>query len=386
MPYSFPYILLVLFFLGVTVIQLGFPLDEKSRKFLNYFVIIAYILFFGYRGFIATDWINYYTFFKDLSTDFSSALNKSTFEPGFVVYSVLIKNFFSSYEAFQLINTLIHVLLVVVFIKRYLSIKYHSLAFAVFFVFNGFILETNLLRNFMAILIFLLSLPYIEKRKPIKYFSCILIGVMFHWTSILYAPLYFFLHKKMEIRFFLMIFIIGSFIYLIQFEYIKPIIGFVAKLLPESNSVKIQYYLQQKMYSGTNGLTFGYFERALIFFLILFYYKKITDNKSNVLFVNSFIIFMVLYLYFYEIRIVQERIGSNFVYSYWILIPLVIHEIEKNFKILSFLFISLLLIAKIHLATNYIFYDYDSFLFGNSKTHDERLDIYNKNKHIIEKE
>lgn len=385
MLYSSPYILLIFFFLSIAALQLGVPIEEKSRRYINYSILIAYLLFFGFRGFIATDWINYFTYFKNLPTDFTLALNISPYEPGFVVYSVLIKKIFSSYEAFQFINTLTNVLLLNLFLKRYLPTKHHALALAVFVAFNGFILEINLLRNFKAILIFLLSLQYIENRKPIKYFICILIAILFHWTSILYIPLYFFLHRKIDIRLFLTVFILGTFIYSIQFEYIKPVIEFIASLLPENSSVKIQYYLEQKMYSGTNGLTFGYFERALLFFLILFHYKKITANKSNILFVNSFIIFITLYLYFYEVRIVQERIGSIFVYSYWIIIPVVIYEIEKNFKLLLVFFIALLLITKIHLATNYIFYDYDSFLFGKSKTYQERLNTFNKNKSIIEK-
>lgn len=385
MPYSLPYILFVIFFLCFAFIQLGIPFEEKSRKFLNFILIISYVLFFGFRGFIATDWINYYDYFKNISTELNLALKYNFFEPGFITYSVLIKKISTSYESFQLINTITNIILLHIFIKRYLPTKYHALAYVVFIVFNGFILEINLLRNFKAILILLLALQHIENREPIKYFLYVLLAISFHWTGILFIPLYFFLHKKIDIRIYVLIFVFGTVIYFLQIEYIKPTILNISKLLPENIAIRIQYYLEQKTYAGSNGLTFGYIERAFIFFITLFYFKKITLNKSNILFVNSFVIFIVLYLYFYEMRIIQERIGGIFIYSYWILIPIIIHEIEKNFKILLTIGISLLLILKIHLATNYIFYDYDSFLFGTSKSYKERLIIFNKNKSIIEK-
>lgn len=385
MQYSLPYILLVIFFLLISIIQLGLPLDIKSRKLLNYFVIIAYILFFGFRGFIATDWMNYSNFYKDLPSDFSKVLNNGSFEPGFVVYSFLIKLVSVKYEIFQLLNTITNIILLNIFFKRYLNEKYYALGFAVFVVFFGYIFEINLLRNFKSLLIFLLSLKYIENRDWLKYYLCILLALMFHWTSIIFIPLYFFLHKKIDIKILLWIFAIGTAIYLFQIEYIKPIIKSFSILLPIDANEKITGYLESKSFGGSYGLTFGYFERTLITFLILFYYKKITSNKSNILFVNSFLIFNVFYLYFSEVSIIIVRMASIFAFSYWILIPQLLLHIEKKLKLVFVVFFGLLLVIKIHIATNNLFFEYDSFLSSKVKTQKERLEIYKKNKRIIER-
>lgn len=385
MPYSLPYILLIFFFLGISIVQFGISFDEKSRKYLNFLVIVAYILFFGFRGYIATDWMNYYNSFKVLPTDFFHALKASPFEPGFVVYMLLVKKIFSNYEMFQLLNTVTNIILLHIFFKRYLNAKYYALGFAVFIAFFGYVFEINLLRNFKALLIFLLSLRYIENRDWFRYFLCILLALLFHWTSIVFLPLYFFLHKKIDIRIFIGIFVVGTFVYLFQFEYVKPIIKSFSKLLPLSNGEKISGYLESDIFGGSYGLTFGYFERTLITFLILFCYKSITSFKSNILFVNSFLIFIVFYLFFSEVSIIIVRMASIFAYSYWIIIPLIIMNIHKNTKPIIFIFISLLVIAKIHMATNSLFYDYDSILSKNHKTYEERIKIYDKNKKILYK-
>lgn len=385
MQYSIPYILFLFFILFVSVLQLGINLEEKTRKYINFQVIVAYVLFLGFRGFIATDWINYYPLFKNLPTNIILALKENNFEDGFIIYSVLIKNFFTSYTSYQLINTLTDICLLHVFFRKYLPTKYYALGFAVLLAFNGLIFELNLLRNFKALLIFLLALPYLEQRKPFKYFTLMIIALSFHWSSVVFFPLYFFLHKKIPMKIFALTLFVGIFIYLLQIEYIKPVITFFSILLPADMSSKVLGYLNSSIYGESYGLTFGFFERILTAFFLLFYYNKIQIDKANILFVNSFFIFISLFFYFSEVNIVLQRVAGNFAYSYWILIPILIQKTERHTKPFLTVFFVLLIIAKMYLITNIVVYDYDSFLFGKSKSYEQRLDIFQKNKKTIER-
>ncbi|MEI6752665.1 MAG: EpsG family protein [Paludibacter sp.] len=378
MQYSFPYIIHIFFILSLASIQLGLPLEEKTRKFFNFIGVISYVLFYGFRGFIATDWIIYYEFFKNIHISDILTFKDTGFESGFILYTQIIKTFSESYIVFQLINTLTNIFLLHLFFKKYLPIKYYLFGLAVFLVFFGSGLEINLLRNFKAILIFLLALPFIENRKPVKYFSIIFIAILFHWSSIVYLPLYFFLHKKISIKIFLFIFISGSVIYILQIEYITPLIKMFSTLLPSEMSQKVLAYLNTNMYAKSYGLTVGFFERTFTTLLILFYYKKISSNKTNILFINSFLIFIALFLFCSETSIILKRVTINFAFSYWILIPIIIQQVEKNFKPIIALFFALFFMLKMHLMMNNILYDYDSFLFGNSKSYNERYEIYNK--------
>jgi len=385
MQYSLPYIIFIVFILGIAAFQLGMPIEEKSRKYINFTVVLAYVLFLGFRGFIATDWINYYPFFKDLPTDFSLALKKNSYETGFVLYSVLIKKISTDYVFFQLINTLTNLCLLQLFFKRYLPVKYYALGFAVFLVFYGNGLEISLLRNFKAILLFLIALPYIEHRKPFKYFFLVIIAFFFHWSSIFYFPLYFFLHKKIPIKIFLITFILGSLVYLLHIQYISPIIKLTTTILPQGISEKVLIYMGSEIFTKSYGLTFGFFERTITAFLVLFYYNKIQTNRSNILFVNSLYIYISLYLFCSEITIVLERVACIFAFSYWILIPAIVQNAERKIKPLLTFFFALLIISKMYMTTNSIFYDYDSFLLGKSKTYNERYEIFKKNNYIINK-
>lgn len=378
MQYSFPYIIHIFFILSLASIQLGLPLEEKTRKYFNFIGVTSYVLFYGFRGFIATDWIIYYEFFKNIHISYILTFKDTGFENGFILYTQIIKTFSESYIVFQLINTLTNIFLLHLFFKKYLPIKYYLFGLAVFLVFFGSGLEINLLRNFKAILIFLLALPFIENRKPVQYFSIIFIALLFHWSSIVYLPLYFFLHKKISIKIFLLIFISGSVIYILQIEYITPIIKLFSTILPTEMSQKVLAYLNTNLYAKSYGLTVGFFERTITTLLILFYYKKISTNPTNILFINSFLIFIALFLFCSETSIILKRVTINFAFSYWILIPIIIQQVEKKLKPIIALFFALFFIIKMHLMMNNILYDYDSFLFGNSKSYNERYEIFNK--------
>jgi len=384
MPYSLPYVLFVLFLLVIGVVQLGIPLDQKSRRMLNGLVIIAYVCFFGFRGFIATDWINYFRFFKALPTSFSLGLKNSSFESGFVVYSILIKKISTSYLFFQLVNTITNLILLHIFFKRYLPDKYYTLGFTIFVVF-GFLIEINLLRNSKSLLIFLLSLKYIEDRNWIKYYLMMSLALMFHWSSFIFLPLYFFLHKKIDVRIFIAIFVIGTLIYLFNIEYIKPVINYLSKWLPVESSENISGYLGSKVYGKAFGFGFGYFERTLTAIIIMLFYGKLINIKHSVIFINSFLIYIIIYLYFSEVYIAIVRIAYLFSYSYWILIPMLIMAIDKNFKIILYSLFGIFLLLKIHVSTNNIFFKYDNFLSSSVQPYKDRYEIYLKYKDTIDK-
>lgn len=378
MHYSLPYILFISFILIISIIQLGIPFEERARKSINYLVVYAYIVFLGFRGFIGWDWVNYYPTFMNIES-FSIDIVLDRFDIGFVFYMALIKSLFKSFESFLVISTIINVYLLHLFFKRYLPTKYYALGFATFFAFNGFILETDLMRNIKSILIFILALQYIEERKVIPYFAMIFVALLFHWSAIIYIPLYFFLHKEFPLKFILIIFIIGNIIFLLQIEYITPIIKAIASLMPENISIKISGYLGSSLYSKSYGLTLGYIERTLMIFFVLYYYNRIKNKKSNILFLNSFIIYICLFLFCSEISIILQRVAGGFGYAYWILIPIIIHKVEKNIKPILFFFFLIIIITKMHLLSNNILYNYDSSLFNNTKSYKQRLEIYYKN-------
>ena len=156
MIYAFPYILYFfsLAFLFLMPIQVGF----KNRYFITHFyTILTILLFIGFRGFIVTDWVVYYKFYSfvpDLFSVNESFWNYLNWERGFLLYTLLIKTLTRNYFIFQFISFLIDLLFIDYFIKNNVSEKNYVLAYICFFVFQGFIIEVNLLRSSKAICLF----------------------------------------------------------------------------------------------------------------------------------------------------------------------------------------------------------------------------------------
>jgi len=380
MEYSLPYILLLLFFLGIAAIQLGLPIEEKSRRYINFLVVIVYVLFFGFRGFIGWDWTNYYSFFKNLNTS-----NLNGFELGFVYYTYLIKSIFHTYQSFILINTITNIILLTIFFKRYLSEKYYALGIVIFITFSGFVLETDLMRNAKSILLFMISLKYIENKSFLKFLALNILGVLFHWSSLVLLPLYFFIQKPISLKLFLIVIVFGNIIFLFNIPYIKPIILFVSNFLGETIRAKISYYFTNELYSKAYALSIGYFFRQFITIFVLFYYDRIIKcSKSGAIFINSFFIFIVFYLYFAEVSIAVQRLTIMFSYSFFILIPILFDLIiPVSTRYILMLILTTYMLIKISVLSNNILYRYDNSLFGEVQSYKDRMSTFDSNyKHL----
>jgi hypothetical protein len=249
-----------------------------------------------------------------------------------------------------------------------------------FLVFYGLTFEADLMRNVKSLLLFLLSLKYIENRNWVKYFLLNFIGLSFHWSSFIFLPLYFFLHKPISLRTFIVLFIAGNIIFLLQISFIKPIILFIGNALGGTYQERVTTYLNSDIYGRSAVFSLGYLERFFTSAIILFYYGKLKmQSKSNILFLNAFIIYILLYLFGREIEIFSLRFCALFAFSYWILIPQAIQVSDNIMKYILLLAFSILSVAKIHIQTNTIFYQYDTILSGKIKTYEERYKIFEKN-------
>ncbi|MBP1637282.1 MAG: hypothetical protein H6Q18_71 [Bacteroidetes bacterium] len=361
------------------------PIEEKSRKYINFLVVATYVLFFGFRGFVGFDWVNYYPFFKEIDKLSDFKFETISNDVGFSVFASFIKTVNPDYSFFILINTIVNVILLHYFFKRYLPTRYYAFAFALFVAIGGIILELNLMRNVKSYLLFLISILYIEKRKPLPYFLLNLLGFLFHWSSLIFFPLYFFIHKKNNIRLIIIAFLLGNIIYLSQIEYITPFVNWLSSLFGEVAEGRTTGYLASTIYGRQYGLTFGYIERFFTFILVLAYYNKlIANSKSSIIFTNCFFIYIFVNLYFSEINIIITRIGILFIFPYWILWPKILENSKIVEKIALFVIFSLYMNVRLISQTNNPMYKYENVLSGKSASYNEKLKVYNiENRKIL---
>jgi len=387
MSNSLPYIILTLFILMISIFQIGLKFDERSVKFINFTVWALFILFFGCRGFIGWDWHSYYPFFKELKPLYQFDFNtKSIYDKGFVIYASIIKSFTNDYRLFIFISTLIDGILLHFAFKKHLPKNLYAFAFIMFIAMEGIILEANLMRNIKGILLFLLSIQYIEKRNILKFIILNLIGICFHWSSIIFLPLYFFIHKKIDLKIIIYIFIVGNIIYLSQLEYITPFLKIFSKYFGVTASEKTDWYFKSAFFTKQYGITLGYLEKISTSFLIMLYYNKLIEkSKVNIIFINCFLIFIIINFYFSEVSIIITRLGNLFVFSYWILWPQIIGLSTNVSKYILFIFISVYLNLRVAKTTENILFKYDNVLFDKCQNFKEREKIFNVNSLKLKK-
>jgi hypothetical protein len=303
-------------------------------------------IFIGFRGFIYTDWVGYVPIYNkapslfdglDTVNNFITNSRYSSLEHGFLMYVVICKTFSENYFFLQSISCIIDICIIYYFFKKYIPNNI-ILGFVCFFLFNGFSIEVNLLRNSKAIMIFLLSIKYIEERKIIKYIIMILFASLFHVSALLYLPLFWILNKKWSKRLILVLFIIGNIVFFLSIKWISGILISFSGIFDLRLSVLIQSYTQS---IHGFGLTTAYFERFLSFCMVyVFYERLINKSKSNIIFINSFLIYSFIFLYCNEIYVLPQRLPLLLTFSYWILYPQVYSMLSRKNK---YIFIFLLL-------------------------------------------
>ena len=386
--YSLPYIALFLFLCGFAI-----PVTTGKNRLMNtywqrYAFFACLIAFVGLRGFIFTDWKNYYSFYEAAPTLFDGTeaivtfLSKSryaVFEKGFSLFSILIKTISDNYFFYQFVSFSIDVVILYAFFKMYVP-NAVLLAFVFFYVFNGVIgqgIQINFLRNAKAMMLFLISLPYLQKRKYAVYVLLNIIGAFFHISSILYIPLCFILRKRFSRLFYIAIFIMGNAIYLLQIRYISVLLKSASVIAGGQIAYIINRYIDNSKWNTSYGISIGYFERVFTYILVLCFSKRLYKKDCNIVFINCLFLYVLLYLYFSEMKILTDRLPLLFAFSYWVIYPQIYSFLSKNNKLLFWGIFILYATLKIANGHRSILNLYDNALFLNY-SFQERLSNLNK--------
>ena len=181
---------------------------KKNENTFFFFLSFLFVIvcFFGLRGFVFTDWINYYYHYETIPNDFKTFIGfinnpKNSSEVGYYFFQFICKQISKNYFFLQFCSSVVDTLILVFFFR---DLNPRNLFLCVFCIapFKGLEIEINLLRNSKAIFLFLYSLKYIygEKKSFVNYFFINLIGCTFHLSAILYLPLYFILGQISSFR------------------------------------------------------------------------------------------------------------------------------------------------------------------------------------------
>lgn len=364
----YPYLIIgtVLFMMSIYEVffENNFNIKNRERKnYMFYFSIIFIAIFLMTRQFVGWDWSNYYPdFFED----------KFAYEKGYRYFVKGIRAIHPNFSFFVGLNTIIDFALLAYILKKYS--KYPITTLLLYLSINGLALEIDVMRNVKSILLFLISIQFIEKRNFIPYFIINLIGVSFHITSLVYLPLYFILNLEINRKVIFGIFVLGVVYYLSNYNFIIDIFNKI-------NIERINGYKTLFIQGGREANVF-FIERVIVFLIVYIFEFFITSvhKKRYTIFANSCYIGIFISLYTAELSIISLRLFMLFIFSYWFIFPIIMEDIKDNY-ILKVLIFTVAISIGVFRAYNFLsfqgnkmVYGYDN-IFIKTKTQEEKIKI-----------
>ena len=375
MEYAWPYISLICFY-GILALWYHLTNDATKRGSIALFCSVIFLLFFGFRGFCFYDWNVYYPDFQSIPDSLSASLyNGKWYEPGFTTLMVVCKKIYDSYHFFVFVVCLINALLLSRFLYKY--IDNIPLGFVIFLCMGGLSIVTDLLRNSIAIFVFMNAIDYITRRKPWHYFAACTLAATFHLSAILYFPLYFILHKEWTKWGFATIFLIGNLILVLRIPVLISLIQAGSFFLDSTTKEHIDEYTRL-LPTLSFQISIGYIERLFTGVLIFVYYDKLKTIQNSNVFINCMTLFFVMFFMLSEFRTISTRMSMLFAFAY---VPIWIDFIKcflryRN-KICYLSFLCIYCIIKMYSSSSSIIYHYDNILF--------EPDSYNVRKAVFQK-
>ena len=162
-------------------------LTVKMNDFFLFNVVTITILISSLR-LPVSDTLIYNNFFNTISASDQYIL-EIYFEPGYQIFNKLISCICDNFIFYLFALNIIIWTFICIFLKKYSYNVIYSLW--LFFLLGYFDQTFNLLRQYLAISIVLISYKYVINRKFIKFFLVLLIAISFHSSSIAFIIAYF---------------------------------------------------------------------------------------------------------------------------------------------------------------------------------------------------
>ncbi len=284
-------------------------LGRSKNNRLNIFHFIALLLISivaGFRYQVGNDWMAYKRYYDRMINSLEVRFDEQTMEYGYYV----INKIFSQLE-------LSHVF--VFFVAAYLgwyfvfkSVPARLLPLSLFFLFTDeqFFLSMNLVRQFIAMGIFLFALRYVTSRSLFKYILMIMLASFFHYSAIILLLVYFLPFKKMYNQYvwagiFIVTLLLSGNQTLIE-SFLNALFYVTGQY--ELAAVYHTYFLSESFLRGVDSVGLGFYFSVVMSFVILYFSKEIIVKYPNskqyfILFFIGVVIFNMFYMFMIIVRI-----------------------------------------------------------------------------------
>lgn len=328
---------MIIYFLIFGALGVGSLIDifyenERLKKNLYIVFIGILVIFFWTRAYIGYDWRNYMSYFQstpDIIDLLFHGFPRGSSEKGFLTYLSIVKLFTDNYIVFNIINATLDFVFIYFLLKKYS--KYPIFALFLYYGIYGIPFEIEWIRNIKSILLFMCSIEYIEDRKFLPFFLINLLGFAFHYSALIYFPMYFLLKINWNKLVLIEIFLLTNIYYLLDIKLVGRLKHF-KNIIPGVIGGKVDGYIDAIPEHLILGVSIFYLQRVIMFILAFLMLKKLSEKRYGIIFANSVFISAIVFFMGAEFSQFTLRIEKLFIFSYWLILPMTF-ELYDNLKI-----------------------------------------------------
>lgn len=338
----------------ILIVQLIFMAINNGEKHLQNMVywILSTVIFLiaALRYNIGYDTIAYNNSFNLIHDSGKTIFELTKYYNMEIGYVILCK-MCNSFETFLIIVAMLGVIIKVIIIKTYSDDIWISLLMYYSGVFLNF--DMGVIRQGISISILFICIKYIRERKALKFYILILIGSLMHISTLVFIPLYYLNYKKLSR---LQLYSISIVSFVLSLCNSKEVILNLANIIPiDMIASKLNYYATIYALDLSSGLTLSLIKRIVILVIFVeFYKKKKIDDTNSLIFLNGYLLSIVLMGVFSSIDILGGR-GSIGLYLLQIFIFAKIIRMTKSIPI-KFLVICLVCLLSLNSMMDIINY------------------------------
>lgn len=353
--------MIIYYFIFLLILSL-YILGENNYKFRIIFLFISALILFVIAAFrskgVDNDYGGYESMFNSANTLSYYLHNIGELMinnyPMVLIVSSISKNLFHTGVGFLF---LVYAFFGVSFKIKAIKELSPFLLLSVLIYFSNFFLlhEMTQIRSGVATGLLLLSIPSIEKKHFLNFMKYVLLASLFHYTALIFIPLYFISTKKINITLYMTLLIgsISIFLLNISIHHFINILG--------DNPLTHRYFVQTDTFSQGNSTEINPFNILAILHLVLSFFflmkakTMALKNKYSLILIKIYIFSIVIFYLFSDLPVFAFRLYEVLTVVEIILIPFIIYVIkQKNIAICSIVLYALGLLSLNLLHNNLI--------------------------------
>lgn len=331
------------FLVSLAAVILALLSSKKNNSHGLEMAFVLLTIFLALRYGYGNDYFNYLELYDNYTNssvglfDFTNYGIMKSKEWGWIFLNKLFKPF--GFFSFIIFITIVENVIIYRFVKKNVSSKYYWLAVFVY-AFNPYlmVIGASMMRQWLAICIYLLAFDYICKRKPILYFLLVTLAMQFHASAFIMYPLYFLTYydriKMTGSKMFLIVLCLAVW-YLLS----SLLLNYMAPLLLSVD----EWTSYENMFQDAEGASFGFGVLGSMILTIVSLSQINKMNKNGVVATLDYSVVMLLAPMVMIIPMIS-RLNSYFLILSMTVFPMVTDILYKKNRSFAYLFLGMIVI------------------------------------------